>query len=334
MSFMNKNKEEYDKILQIIDPKDYPEDTEFTKKINNFRYIRRIPYLFLIAMWFYIFQNGKRIPKNHDMLTLLVFVMIGCLLLYMNQKKKFRQEIVTAVFKECRPELGISKYLSFVSKMLGSELVWNVAHYNLGYDLYMSGKIEKAHEILKLMQDSCQTATAMLMADRLKQLIALYYNDYNTAVACANEAKTIFANCSRSEWNVRIFNDTQKAGGFAESFLSGNYRQVYALYQEKTSSPLDEVSRFYYLYRAAVALNDPENAENYKKYVIDNAGTTWFGKALSEGFVPEAIPADYPAFNMSPEKLSAPKKVDPVRYKYILAGILIGLLLIYLPRLI
>ncbi len=333
MSFMN-NKEEYDKILQIIDPKDYPEDPEFTKKINNFRYTRRIPFLFLIVICFYRFQNNKLFPVNQDILSLLVLVMAGFLLLYMNQKKKFRQEIETVVFKECRPELGISKYLSFVSKMLRSELVWSVAHYNLGYDLYMSGKIEKAHEILKLMQDSCKTASAMLMAERLKQLIALYYNDYNTAVSCAAEAKTIFANCNHTEWNNRIFNDTQKAGGFAESFLSGNYGQVFTIYQEKCLAPMDEVSRFYYLYRAAAALNDQENAENYKKYVIENAGTTWFGSALSDDFVPEELPGSYPAFSMTPENLSKPQKVDPARYKYILAGILIGLLLIYLPRLI
>ncbi len=66
------------------------------------------------------------------------------------------------------------------------------------------------------------------------------------------------------------------------------------------------MTRFYYLYCAAKELQDYENAEKYRNYVRQNAGTTWYGKAVSDGFVPERKPDYYPGFNVDSERLIKP----------------------------
>ena len=54
--------------------------------------------------------------------------------------------------------------------------------------------------------------------------------------------------------------------------------------------------------------------------------------AVEDGFAPEDKPENYPGFHVIPERLNKPRKVDRSRVKYLLIGVLIALLLYFLPR--
>ncbi len=114
--------------------------------------------------------------------------------------------------------------------------------------------------------------------------------------------------------------------------INNDYVRAFSVLQDTNERPLDEVARNYYLFLTARELHDFEKTENYRDYVRRNAGTTWYGQAVEYGFAPEDKPENYPGFCVIQERLNKPHKVDRSRVKYLLIGVLIALLLYFLPR--
>ena len=328
------NKEEWNRILQIIGDDACDEDKEFKGNcVRKFNFLRTIFYIVVFGSAFYIFQGGRLIPHDSTWLRLIVVAILLTEILYLKQKRVLHRELNRYAFRECRPDKGLSRYLSFVPTTLNKQMLWSVTKYNFGSILYRLGKIDKASKCLGLMQEASATADNMLIALHLKQLIALYYNDYDTVKSCADEGCKLYPKARHSIWNFKIYKDLQLYRDYAYCCINNDYEKIYTVLGTPQERPLDEVARQYYLYLTAKKLGDIENAEKYKKYISENAGTTWYGKAVEADFIPEEKPNNYPGYVVSDEKLHNPSKVDRERLKYLLIGVLIVLLFYYLPRL-
>ena len=329
------NKEEFNKILQIIDENEYSDDNGFEKGFfKKFRLLRYLLYVFVYFLAFITLQSDRIIHVSLPMTTAVMWATTIILFIYYIERKKFQFEISRFIFFECRPEIGISRHLVLVRKMIHGQLGWSSIHYNIGCGLYRLGKIEQSAKILTLMQESCVTANEMMAAVHLKSLIAMYYKDYDLVMSCANEAQVLYKKARHVNSINTMYYDIQQSAAYAQCCKMGDFIQVYSVLQAPNRRPIDEVSRFYYLYCAANQLQDFENAEKYRNYVSLSAGTTWYGQAVSEGFVPESMPDCYPGFDASPERLSKPKVINSSRWIYIIAATVILILFYLVPRLI
>ena len=327
------NQEEFDKILQIVGADEYSEDRDFADKVvKRFNRARNLFYVAIFGGSFYLYQVGNLFPENTLLLLVVVIAMQVSCLMYLLQKRAMGREVNRYIFRECRPDVGISRNLSLISRSLKKQLLWGVVQYNFGCALYRHGRIGKAHACLELMQDSCETANSMMRAEYLKLLIALYYKDYDTVISCADEAATLYPKVAHNTWNKKIYGDMQLAGAYAKCCKDNDHVRAFSVLQDTNERPLDEVARNYYLFLTARELHDFEKTENYRDYVRRNAGTTWYGQAVEDGFAPEDKPENYPGFHVIPERLNKPRKVDRSRVKYLLIGVLIALLLYFLPR--
>ena len=327
------NREEFDKILQIVDAHEYPEDRNFVEKIvKKFNITRNIFYVVIFAGSFYLYQAGRIFPENTLLILGVAMAMTVACYRYLGQRNGMKRELNGCVHRECRPDIAISRHLSFVSCALKKQIRWNVVQYNLGCALYRHGRIEKANACLSLMRDSCETASSMMWADHLKLLIALYYKDYETIISCSDEVAALYPKAVHNSWNKKIYGDIVRAGAYANCCKNNDYVQAFSILQNPNERPLDEVTRNYYLFLAARELHDFEKLEDYRNYVRRNAGTTWYGQAVEGNFVPEEKPENYPAFQILSKELNKPRKVDRSRLKYLLIGVLIALLLYFLPR--
>ncbi len=328
------NKEEWNRILQIVGTEEYAADTDFEKHcVKGFNTTRTLFYIVILFGAFYLIQEGRIIPKNQLVYLAILVAMPLSIFVYMKQKAKLHRELNRYAFRECYPDKGLSRYMSFVPTAIKKQMIWSITQYNFGYILFRLGKIDKATECLKLMQDSSETANNMLMAEHLKLLIALYYHDFDTVINCANEGAMLYSKASHTPWNNKINYDLQMYGAYAGSCKNNEYFQAYSVLATPQERPLDEVARQYYLYLAAKAQSDYENAEKFRRYVMENAGTTWYGNALREDFVPQRKPDNYPGYILNIEKLNNPSKVDRSRLKYALIGVLIVMLFYLVPRL-
>ncbi|SFU87650.1 hypothetical protein [Butyrivibrio sp. M55] len=329
------DKEEFGKIRQIVDSDEYPEERNFADKVvKKFNRTRNLFYIVIIAESFYLYQVGKLFPENIMLEFVIVIAIPVICFMYLGQRNAMRRELNRYIFRECRPDIAISRYLSFVSRIINKQVAWNAVQYNLGCALYRYGRIGKAHACLSLMQESCETANSMMLAEHLKLLIALYYKDYDTVISCAEEANTLYPKAVHNIWIKKIYGDMQRAGDYAKCCKNNDYAQASSILQNTNERPLDEVTRNYYLFLTARELHDFEKIETYRDYVRRHAGTTWYGQAVEDGFVPEDKPENYPGFYVASEKLNKPRKVDRSRFKYFLIGVLIALLLYFLPRLL
>ena len=329
------DKEEFNKILQIVDADEYPEDRDFVDKVViSFNWARRLFYVIIIVGCFYLFHGGRIIPENSLSRFAVVMAIAASCFIYFRKRNVMRRELNGYLFSECRPDIAISRQLSFISRILNKQVVWSAFHYNLGCALYRQGKIHKAHDCLCLMQESCSTANSMMLAEHLKLLIALYYKDYDAVVSCADEATMLYPKVVQNAWNKKIYSDMQRVAAYAKCCKNNDYTQALSILQEPNERPLDELTRNYYLFLTARELHDFKKIEEYRDYVRKNAGTTWYGQAVEDGFVPEDKIENYPGFYVVPEKLSKPGKVDRKRFRYLLIGMLIALLLYYLPKIL
>lgn len=320
------NRKEFDKIMQIVGGEEYPEDKSFMDGcFKRFLLLRNLMYISVIGVSFIIFQENRIIYINELLRLALTWVMLIITFSYIIQKRKLHQEINRYLYRECRPDVAISRYLSSFAKMLNRQVLWNLVQYNLGCGFYRLGKIDKAVRCLTLMQESCTTAGDMLYAEHLKLLIALYYSDYDMVIACANEGAALYQKTRRSNWHNKIFGDMQKAAAYAQCCKAGDFRQIYAILQAPNERPLDEVTRHYYLFLAAKELQDLETMEKCREYVRQNAGTTWYGRAVEGNLIFERKPDNYPGLYASPETISKPSLVDRTRLKYALIGVLLVL---------
>ncbi len=329
------NKEEWNKILQIVGEDEYPTDSDFTNKcVKRFNLMRNLLYVVTFAGTFYFLQMGKFIPVNNQTRQYVMAVILIFVMAYLLQRKTFGYEINRYVFRECRPDIGLSRYMNFVPTALGKQMLWSVTQYNFGCMFFRLGEIDKATKCLALMQESDKTAYNMLLALHLKHYIAMYYNDYETVITCADEASEIYPRVKHTTWNNKIYSDLQMYAEYADCYINNDPGRVYSALLEPQERAVDEVARQYYLYLSATAINDFEAAESYKKFVSDNAGTTWYGQAIKEGFTPEDRPEKYPGYVITREMLDHPSKLDNSRLKYLLPTILLLLLVWFLFRLL
>lgn len=327
------NQEEFNKLQQIINLYDYQSEKNYVETSGKrFRNLRNLFYIVVFSFTFYLFLTIKFIPKNENIrLIIMVFVII-VFYLYFAQKKNLRTEINRYILNECYPDRGLSRYLYFVKLMLSNktlsrELLWSNIHYMIGLGLFRSGEIEKASQCLTLMQQSCTTANEMFMAEHLKQLLALYYMDYDTIISCANEADILYSKISHRFWPEKIYHRMQTASKYAYCCKNNDFAQAFSLLQYPTGCPLEEVTRQYYLYITALQLQDYNNATYAKNFIAQNAGTTWYGKAIYENYVPAARPCNYPCFIADSNRLAKPDAINPTRTKYMVAGMIIVTLL-------
>ena len=332
---MISNKEEYDKILEIIDADQYSGEKEFVESCaKKFNTTRNLFYLITVVLLFVMMHKDKLFPESFLLTMAICLITLVITRMYFKQRKIFHQEINMYLFRECYPDKGLSRYLQFIPIMLKKEMLWSKVHYNMGIGLYYLGKISQASSMLGLMEESCTTANDMILALHLKQLIAMYYMDLDTAISCANDAGTLYPKATHAGWTWKVYNDIQTTGAYAGYYKSNDLQQIYSVLGKAQIRPLDEVIRHYYLYLAAKANNDPENAETYRQFVKDNAGTTWYGQAVDQVFMPEDKPENYPGYTVCEERLHAPAKVDSTRIKYLLIGVLIVALVYFVPQLL
>lgn len=329
------NRQEFDKIRNIVGTEDFPEDKSFMDGcFKKFLLMRNLMYISVIGVSFLILQENRVIYINEILRLALVWGMLIITFIYIIQKRKLHQEINRYLFRECRPDVAISRHLSSFSKMINRQILWSYLQYNIGCGLYRLGEIDKASRCLALMQESCKTAGDMLYAEHLKMLIALYYNDYDMVITCSNEGAALYQKARHSAWHNKVFGDMQKAAAYAQCCKAGDYRQAYSILLAPNTRPLDEVTRHYYLFLAAKELHDFETMEKCREYVRQNAGTTWYGRAVEDKFAFERKPDNYPGFYASPDKISRPGAFDKSRLKYALIGIMIPIVFYLIPKLI
>lgn len=193
MFLIKSNKENYDKILQIIDADEYSEGRNYADfYIKKFNRMRCIFVIVIYVGLIYYFLEGRLIHENLLVKAADALVTLVVVKKYSNQKQAIDDEYYGYFHRDCRPDIAISRYLTFVSAMLNKQCLWNTVFYNFGLALCRQGKINKANAFLGLMQDKTETAMGILRAEHLKQLIALYYKDYDTVITCSNEARVAF----------------------------------------------------------------------------------------------------------------------------------------------
>ncbi|SEK58076.1 hypothetical protein SAMN04487770_10217 [Butyrivibrio sp. ob235] len=324
------NKEEYEKILEIVDVNQYSGEKEFVDNCaTKFKNVRNAFYIVLFTELFYLMIKDIFIDENIFLSLIILSLTLVVILSYLKQRKILYRELNTYLFRECYPDKGLSRYVNFIPMMLKKQILWSKVHYNMGIGLYYMGDITRASKMLSLMQDSCTTANDMILALYLKQLIALYYMDMDEVIGCANDARILHPKASQASYVQKAYSDIQTYGDYANYYINHDMEHIYQLFGSAYERPLDEVKRHFYLYKAAKECNDLQNINTFSGFVSANAGTTWYGSAITDGFVPVVKPDNYPAFIADQDRLNNPSKIDNSRKKYILLGV-VAVLIMYL----
>ena len=324
------NKEEYEKILKIVDTNQFSGEKEFTDKCaTKFKNIRNAFYVAVFGATFFIMLM-KSIKRENELVTMLVcLVTMGIAYAYLKQRKILHTELNKYLFRECYPDKGLSRYMNFIPMMLKKQMLWSKVHYNMGIGLYYLGDITRASQMLSLMQDSCKTANDMILALHLKQLVALYYMDMVEVIGCANDAQILFPKASKVSYVQKTYSDIQTYGNYANYYINHDLANIYQLFGNVYERPLDEVKRHFYLYQAAKECSDFQHMNTFVEFISANSGTTWYGKAIMDGFVPVARPDNYPVYIANKDRLNNPSLVDNSRKKYMIWGVVV-LMLMYL----
>ncbi|WP_029232240.1 hypothetical protein [Butyrivibrio sp. VCB2006] len=325
------NKEEYEKILEIVDRDQFKGEEEFTKNCaTKFRNTRNVFYVVLFGELFY-FLTKDSFFKSNDFLTLIITIAVLVVTLaYLKQRKNLHKEINMYLFRECYPDKGLARYMNLLPMMLKKQVLWSKIHYNMGIGLYYLGDITRASKMLSLMQNSCTTAEDMILALHLKQLIALYYMDMDEVIKCLNDADILYPKASKKSYLLKAYIDIKNYGNYANYYKNHEIEKIYQLFGSAYERPLDEVKRHFYLYQAAKECNDLKYINTFSEFVNAKAGTTWYGKAIRDGFVPVDRPDNYPAFVADENRLNNPTKIDHSRIKYLLYGVAAVLLMYFI----
>lgn len=322
------NKDEFEKVLRIVDPQDYPYEKEYADKAcKRFFAIRTVFYILIFGLTFCSLQSGRLFFVDQMTRLILMILLIGAYYFYLSQKRSFNRELLQYLAVESYPDRGLSRYLNCLPYMIKHQMTWGTVHYYVGLALYRMGRIEKASGCLRLMQESAKAKVDLFLAEHLKQLIALYYLDYATVEQCAAEMNILYGGITKSRLIMQTYSRSQLAGMCARCCNNSDYGQIYALLGQPAQTPMEEAIRNYYLYITARALNDTENMERFRGAVKALGGTTWYVRAVDEGFAYEARPADYPVFFRTPEELKNAKMMDPTRWKYLILGFVVVALL-------
>lgn len=329
MSFRSKNKMEFNNVLSIIGTDVYPPDTVITdKSMKKFNIMRWCYIIFAYLAAYIVVYSDILFHIRGTVKWLIVLAVILFCVVYLIERKNIVSEITRSLSGTCTPDKGISTFLTFVKSQLNYKMYWGMCYYNFGIFFFRLGKVDKAIRCLELIQSNSKIAHELFAAEYLKLNVALYYKDYDTVIACANEGAVLYSKIKRKHVNyTNMYNEMQKYSAYAQQCRVGNFGAVYSILQASGNTPSSELVRVYHLFLTAKELGDYNTAEMYRQFIRQNAGTTWYGRAVEDDFIPENIPQNYPGFLPDYQMIAGAKSYNGKR---ILRIILLLLLTVFL----
>ncbi len=273
--------EEYKALMEAVDIKIKPEDIEKTKawrKLNDFR---RIMMAIMI---------GTAVLSFFTNFIVVLFVFVEYAILYVKYNKPVKEYArVHEIFNDdCDPEGWLSYYMAISANMgyfKGTD--WGAFFYNVFNGLAEAGRFEDARRAMDVFDKYYNDETDILEHEIMS--MRLLFEEQDIVGLRAAQERLLEAN---EKFGIRqgmelAYQDALCYVTMLELMNEGNYEAFYEYVEEHYSAELSvkfyQVRQKYYLYQAAIGLEDVPVAEELKSFVINNGGTTVYKRKIENG---------------------------------------------------
>lgn len=312
-----KNNRKVDEVIEIAMPTEYEEEKVWAKKnVNNFLVLNRVTHILSIILLISLYMQTRGMIGEYIFVPILwAFFIITCI--YSKRRKKFINELTCKVQKECSPDEGLTRYCYYLQKIRKKKINLSGIYFYVGMALVRSGQNNAAGKIIKLIDLNCKDKNSIFFRECIRSLVAEYYMDAESLHDCATTVQKLKIRIKKGSMVEKEYNRLLLNDNFAFEFENGKYeelrKELTARFNEEKIL-LDKVSIAYKIYLLAKKTEDTDKAEECRRYILENGGTTWYRKAVEDGFAREMKKSDFPDYGVSEEKLKASSKINPRRF--------------------
>ena len=263
-------------------------------------------------------------------IVLFVFALI-CYNKYFKFRKAFILGLTKDVYEECYPEKGLARCYYYLKKFRRKLCLIEGVYVGMGTSLFYQGKYNDVVQVIKLLDCNCNSLLSINGREILRMMVAGSYEKQEVLDDCFSTMKKIAAKSKRKNLNDKLFELIRVNEENALLQKQGKLKELYDKELagfKKDSSILTKVAYAHYLYQLAKELRYDDNMEEYKSFVLENGGTTWFKRSFEEGYEIEELADDYLNHSVDEEKFEEIQSIE-LRAKLVLLfiGISIGMVL-------
>ena len=320
---MKKNTKEIDELLEIIGPVKNEKAKKFINKNMNWFYFWIAIMLIAgptgIILMVADMLSGFNFP-GASWVVVAMWGFIGAVLLAYIHLVIIVIEYVRNIKSNCHPDKGLDQY-SFILQRRREKRIKIEGMYTMGgIALANLGRMNDLCKVIKLMDINCKSLSSLVYREYFRVCVADYYSDEEAVYDCAKVAGKLKGKLAKNKSLSRICDGIIECADNL-NIKKNNKEQLY----EKTLAKLSKakgalfnVACYHELYFLAKDLGYEDKAEEYKKFVLENGGTTWLKRSLEDGFIKEEKPEDYPLPSISDDVIDKAKITNPMLRIYIL----------------
>lgn len=205
-------------------------------------------------------------------------------IVYYVYTRKFRSNIRSYQLDDCEPEKFLPVMRAFVC--MGKRKKSRAQNfYNLINSLLLLGEDEKAEKCLELMDVYCDEKLALPLKHILKMDLYLYRKDFESIASLYLEMQKMVFDKKVPQYLEMSYNMRISYFECTSLYLQKQYEGLLNLLENLKEDPrhhLGFVRVNYYKYVIATLLGDDEKAQQYRAYVLEHGGTTWYRKKCLE----------------------------------------------------
>ncbi len=199
-------------------------------------------------------------------------------LAYYGNRTLFSRRLRGYLTRDCDPERFLSYYSALLSSA-GRQKKWESHIYNVAEGLFYLGRFDQAGELIRLYESDCKSFEGDFRHDLISTLLAHQAGNLGELKRCA---ALLADEGPRMRLNGELCDELDEALAlprFLEMETDGRWQELFdavsgaAFYR---SLPLGQLKKAAYLAKAAEGMGDREKALEYRGYVREHAGTTFY----------------------------------------------------------
>ena len=281
--------QQYESLIEAVKTKAFEQDC---KEFNAL--YQRISILRIVMIALVVIAVGLAVAKQNTISCIVLVLAVVVYILHSNQSRQMTVGFRKTMLDACDPEGVVDRFVILCEH--STPRTWSQNYHNVGNALFYAGRFSEARAVAYVIKNNAQNNIDFFYAEMLGCRLCSQAGDVEGLEQHIAKMKTFAKDVKSNSPELRFF--------YAEAMALPHYAYLEAdhayqtfynelIEEDKGSTMLRKVEKAYRLRTLAGKLGKPDKEREYREFVLENGGTTFFRKEFlsDDASVVEALNA-------------------------------------------
>ena len=268
--------QQYEELLDAVKTRcsdaDKQEIESMYQRVSVLRIVVGICILIALALAF---------VKQNMFSCIALAAAVVAFLLFSSQQKKMQAGFRSVMLDKCDPNTAVDRFVVFANH--SSLRSWSQNYYNVGNALFYAGRFSEARSVAYVIKNHKENFTDAFYAEMLGSQLCAQAGDIDGLERHIAQIRTLSKDIKSSSPELRfLYSEALQLPRYAYLEMDHAYQTMYneLLEDDKGATMLRRVEKAYRLVGLAAKLGMREKEQEYRQFVLENGGTTFFKREL------------------------------------------------------